>query len=153
MFQRLALTCIVLFLASTSLAAGESGIYKWVDDNGEVHYSRESSAGRDVKKMKIVAPPPVVEVVDDKHVSPPAEVMDAASANENDGADAGMTKAEYDRLSKENCATARRNHVAFQEGKNKSYMSPDGKVIQLTEEVRLQRISEAEQQIEKYCHP
>jgi len=150
MYQRLILACVVLFLASGSLVAGESGIYKWVDDNGKVHYSGESPTGREAEKMKIV-PPPVVGPVDDGHDSTAARPTEERPAGENNGAATGISEAENDRLIKENCATARRNHAAFQQGRNKAYMSPDGKVVQLTEEVRLQRISESKQQIKKYC--
>lgn len=152
MFLRLTLACIVLFLASGSLAAGKSGIYKWVDDNGEIHYSQNSPVGRDAKKMKSAAPQPVVDPVDDKHASQHAEVMNERSASEEDVAATEISKEENDKLINENCAAARKNLAAFQQGMNKSYMSPDGKVVQLTEEVRLQRISESEQKIEKYCN-
>ncbi len=150
MYQRLILACIVLFLASGPLVAGKSGVYKWVDDSGKVHYSGKSPAGREAEKIKI-APPPVVDPVDDGHDSPAARPVEERPAGENDGAATGISEAENDKLIKENCATARRNHAAFQQGRNKAYMSPDGKVVQLTEVVRLQRISESKQQIKKYC--
>ena len=52
-----------------------------------------------------------------------------------------------------NCTTAKNNLAKLQEGGNKRYLTPDGKVTHLTEEQRQQRINEAKDQIDKFCKP
>ena len=50
----LLLTTMMIFAASAS-----AGLYKWVDNEGNVHYSQKRPANQQFKKLK--APPPAPE--------------------------------------------------------------------------------------------
>ncbi len=56
MLRRLAVIGVLLLIANASAAADTPGIYKWTDDQGEIHYSQFPPPG--LKTEKLNAPPP-----------------------------------------------------------------------------------------------
>jgi len=130
-------------------------IYKWTDDSGEVHYTQ--------------APPPVgITAQTIEGAPPPAESKEAIRADQQElqqqldafeerrfeqkKQDAlEEQRQELAKIDKENCITAHGNLAKLQQGGIKRYLTPEGEVIRLTEEDRQRRISETNQQIEKYC--
>ena len=153
MMQHLTLICVLLVLAIGAQAAGKKQIYKWVDDQGKVHYTQQAPVGRSAQKMKNAPPPAANPDAINEDLKKQVEAMEERLAGKDEAATAARKQAENEKIIKQNCATARKNLAALQQGANKAYMTPDGKVARLTEEDRQRRISEAKQQIEKYCKP
>jgi hypothetical protein len=54
-------------------------------------------------------------------------------------------------INEKNCITAKNNLAKLHQGGIKRYLTPEGEVIRLTEEERQRRISETQEQIDKYC--
>ena len=57
MVKNLLVLVLFLSIAGVSLAA----IYKWVDKEGNVHYSDSPASGRNTEKIHVMPPPPKVE--------------------------------------------------------------------------------------------
>ena len=57
MLHRLTLCSILFVFTLATHAAGGPTIYKWVDENGEIHYSQKLPPGHEGEKMR-GAPPP-----------------------------------------------------------------------------------------------
>ncbi|MGB5306855.1 MAG: DUF4124 domain-containing protein [Gammaproteobacteria bacterium] len=150
---RFTLACLLLVLASGSQAAGKNQIYKWIDDQGEVHYSQRVPAGKTAQQIKGAPPPADSPDALNENLRQQVDAMDERLASKDEAAVAARKQAENEKIIKQNCATARKNLAALQQGANKAYMTPDGKVARLTEEDRQQRISDARGQIKKYCSP
>ncbi len=57
-------TWMVLLLVWTT-AATAGGVYKWVDDQGRVHYGEQPPSGGQAQQMQVQQAPPAAEAPDD----------------------------------------------------------------------------------------
>ncbi|MEN8107889.1 MAG: DUF4124 domain-containing protein [Pseudomonadota bacterium] len=140
---------ITLLLAAISSHAG--GIYKWVDDKGQVHYSQTAPANVEAEVMQD-APPPA----DDPNavrgdLQRQLEAYDERRAEQDEAFAEQKKKAEITSIRKKNCETARKNLANLHQGGNKAYMTPEGEVVRLTDDERAKRIATAKQNIKDNC--
>ena len=142
------LATAILILAT----AAQAGIYKWVDENGQVHYGERPPAGAEYRTVA-PAPPPASSAPEEKQrLEKTQEFLDTSrKAREEAKTKAAAEKAEAERR-KKNCAAARKNLeiLTYATGR-KRIPGPDGVARKLTEEERQARMAEARKQIEKYC--
>lgn len=126
--------------SSANLAsAGE--VYKWVDDQGKVHYGDASSAplnpnkdpdkNVDVEKLKIR----------DKHSAP-----NFSADQENQTSESQSVNAQKQRYAS-NCAIAQENIAALND--EKKDVTKDGRV--LTAEERASYLEDAKEDVRRYC--
>ncbi|MDH3526154.1 MAG: DUF4124 domain-containing protein [Gammaproteobacteria bacterium] len=153
MLRGLALTAVLVVIATTSSAAGKHGIYKWVDESGTVQYTQTPPPGREAQELK---PPPTPaddpDEISDK-LKEQVDAMDQRRTEKHQGAADAQQWAEIQKIRRENCATARANLAKLQQGGNRAYRTPDGQVVRLTEEDRQQRIEATNRQIQENCSP
>ncbi len=153
MLRGLALTAVLVLMTSTSFAADKHGIYKWVDDSGEVHYTQKPPPNRETQELK---PPPAPTgdpaAISDK-LKEQVDAMEKRQTEKREGASDAKQWVEIQKIRRENCATAGRNLAMLQQGGNRAYRTADGQVVRLTDEDRQQRIDEANRQIEENCTP
>ena len=137
-------------VAFQALAAG--AVYKWVDETGETHYSQTYPTGNyEVEKIRN-APPPADDPEQVKQqLQKQVDDMNERAREQEDTKKEAISEAEYQKIIKENCANARKNLGALNEGGRKRYLTPEGEVVRLTEEERQSRIAEANKQIKEYC--
>jgi hypothetical protein len=153
MLQRLPVICALLVFTVSSPAADSQNMYKWTDNQGEVHYTQFPPPGR--KAEKIQPPPPPAEPPKDS-VNDLQQQLDTIKQQndkqlqETKEAD---QRAEIQKIRKKNCETAKKNLVNLNRGGNVRYMGPNGEAIRLTEEERQKRIDETNQQIKENCNP
>lgn len=153
MLRRLAVIGVLLLIANTSAAADTQGIYKWTDDQGEIHYSQFPPSG--VKTEKLNAPPPPAhspEVLDSE-VQKQVDKYDQQNKEKLQGAKDAKQWVEIQKIRRSNCETAHKNLAGLQRGGNVRYMAPNGQILRLTDEERKKRIDEANKQIEENCSP
>lgn len=153
MLRRLAVIGVLLLIANTSAAADTQGIYKWTDDQGEIHYSQFPPSG--VKTEKLNAPPPPAhspEVLDSE-VQKQVDKFDQQNKEKLQGAKDAKQWVEIQKIRRSNCETAHKNLAGLQRGGNVRYMGPNGEILRLTDEERKKRIDEANKQIEENCSP
>jgi hypothetical protein len=147
MLRRLPVIAALLLVTSASPAADTQGIYKWTDDQGEVHYTQFPPPGH--KAVKLHAAPP------------PAHSPEVVTGNQlpqqqqkpSQGATDTTQQAEIQKVRKSNCEAARTNLANLQRGGNIRYKLASGEVIRMTEEDRQKRIDEANKQIKENCTP
>jgi hypothetical protein len=153
MLRRLPVIWILLVFAASSAAADSQNMYKWTDDQGEVHYSQFPPPGRNAEKMQ--APPPPAQSAEsvDTDLQKRIEAMDKEKEKQLQVTKDADQRAEIQKIRKKNCETARQNLVNLDRGGNVRYMGADGKVMRLTEEERQKRIDETNKQIKENCNP
>ena len=98
-------TIATLFLVSVIAipAATSAQVYKWVDENGKVHYSDKKPPASENKN---------VEVVDESVLNDEANILDSA----DDGVDADRLRA--DRLRREQAREEEENRVLEEQARN-----------------------------------
>ena len=129
------LTAMIIFASSTS-----AGLYKWVDDEGNVHYSQKRPLDQQYERLKAPAPAPENSTTlyeSAKQKSPTNNVVDTETAKN-------------EKIRAENCANAKKNlsnYTVYRRFRDK-----DGNVTNIDDKVRAKRIEEAKQAINDYCN-
>jgi len=135
---------ILLILCAMPLAAQK--IYKWVDENGQVHYSSKKPPGQEAEKLNIRTNEP--------KPAPEAE-QQAAEAGEEEEVD-DETKAELAKLDAQNlrrsCDQAKKNLTALQNSYRVAQQDPDtGEMVRLSDNQRGAALKQAKDNIKEFC--
>lgn len=126
---------LALALAATGLQAK---VYKWVDDQGQVHYGAQPPAREQAQEMKVRSAPPAPQAAEnDPAKQPPPEGEDQAR--------------QRDPALEKNCEMARSNLAVLQDPANRRFRTEDGAVTYFTDEQRQARIEQARQYLEDFC--
>jgi hypothetical protein len=150
---RLPVIWALLVFAASSPAADNQNMYKWTDDQGEVHYSQFPPPGHKAEKLQAPPRPAQSPATVDNDLQKQVETTEQQHQEKLQGAKDAKQWAEIQKIRRQNCETANKNLVNLQRGGNIRYMDPDGKVIRLTEEERQKRIEEANADIKENCSP
>jgi len=130
----LLLTAMIIFASSAS-----AGLYKWVDDEGNVHYSQKRPADQQFERLKAPAPAP--------ESSKPFNQTETKKSKNGDTAAAETTKNEE--LRAINCANAKKSLNAYQVYRR--IRDKDGNVTVIDDKERAQQIERAKQAINDFC--
>ncbi len=132
--RMLLLTTIFIFASSAS-----AGLYKWVDSEGNVHYSQKRPRDKQFKRLK--APSPAPE--DSKPLYKSTEKADKATktlATEN---------AKNEKIRAANCANAKKRfntYTVYRRIRDK-----DGNIKRIDDNERAKQIKQAKQSISDFC--
>jgi hypothetical protein len=152
MSRTLALLCFLLVF-TTAAQSGDDKIYKWTDNNGEVHYTQQPPRGREAVTVRPAPPPPGNPEAERSELEQQMENLDQRQQEAAKRSAEAEQQASNQKIREKNCATARRNLAELQQGGIKRYRLPNGEVLRLNEEERQKRIAEANKQIEENCKP
>jgi hypothetical protein len=136
---------VLLFLVP-ALASAE--MYRWVDEDGQVHYSEEMPKG----KYEVVpdpAPPPGNEGLADVHAY--------VSAQDKARADAAAAAAKDQKVAdadKQRCQGARQRKQMFAdfEGRVRTLNPATNEYEYITDEQRAAKLRDVDQMISQFCH-
>lgn len=144
--MRTTLISLILVLGSMVTGVTTAATYKWVDEEGNVNYSQVPPPGH--RKVEKIAPPPAV--------APPPPTTETAKQTGEKRAepDKGEQQPAVDteqeaEIYKRNCEIATSNLDVYKTSNR--IKTPDGNIVRLTDEMREQKIMEAQEAIEKYC--
>jgi len=126
----------ILLLTAIAFA----GLYKWVDDEGNVHYSQKRPANQQFERLK--APPAAPD--NDKPLyqsNEPTSTTDETIAAET---------AKNKKIREEKCAQAKKSLSDYQVYRR--IRDEDGNVTVLDDKVRATQIKRAKEAIRSYCN-
>ena len=131
----------ILFLATLMIVSlsASAGLYKWVDDEGNVHYSQKRPANQQFKRLKEPAPAPA----DAK----PLYQTTGSSSKASETATSESAKNKAIRIS--NCEKAKKSLNNYQI--HRRMRDKDGNVTVLDDKVRASQIESAKAAISNYC--
>ena len=144
---RNALAFLACLIVLTPPAMAE--MYKWVDENGNVHYTQERPPPG-TKGETIKPPPPVDSEAAQKQLESRQELLDSARDGRAKGADAAKLAAEDKAFNEENCRRAKQSVGAYQVP-NALVEQPDGSRKRYTEEERQKGLAESEARVKEFC--
>ena len=142
---------LLLTLLLTATLSYASGIYKWIDDDGQVHYSQTPPPNRPAELIQGAPPPANDPAAVRGNLQRQLDAFDERRAQRDEAFAEQKEKEEVARIKKQNCETARKNLANLRRGGNNAYMTPEGEVVRLTDEDRAKRIEDAKQGIEDNC--
>lgn len=134
--MRILLLTTMMIFASSAFA----GLYKWIDDEGNIHYSQKRPKNQQFERLKAPAPAPSDPKPLYQSISEPAKTNETA-ANET---------AKNNEARATNCADAKKNLNAYQVYRR--IRDKDGNVKVLDDKERERQITQAKQAIEDFCN-
>lgn len=139
--------CLCLLMQSSVHA----GIYKWVDENGQVHYG-EQPVGSDAEKVKIrhnetTKPRPLKKTEDGNEEDPEGKKDEQTAAPEPEWVEEPVPAKEKRKL----CNEAKSDVAAINSRGRMREINSKGEYIYLTEAQKQQRLSAAKKKQREYC--
>jgi hypothetical protein len=141
---------LLALLLNAPLCHG-AGIYKWVDENGQVHYSQTAPSNTRAEQMQKAPPPADDPDAVRGDLQRQLDALDERRAARDEAFAEEKKREEVASIRKQNCETARKNLANLRQGGEKRYMTPDGEIVRLTDEERARRIEDAKQGIRDNC--
>lgn len=130
----LLLTAIMIFASSAS-----AGLYKWVDDEGNVHYSQKRPRDQQYKRLKAPASAPESSqplYQSTKQKSPSNSVVATETAKN-------------EKIRADNCTKAKKNLNSYQIYRR--IRNKDGSVTVIDDKERARQIESAKKAITQFC--
>lgn len=147
--KRFSLICLSTMLTLAVASFVQAATYKWVDKDGNVHYSQQPPSDANYEKLNIKTQPNY----NTEPTTPPAQpAPNATAAGSNSNKSAAVIKeetAKAEELRQKNCEQAKKaleTYTAYRRVRDK-----DGNVIYLDDKVRAQRIEESKAAIKEFC--
>lgn len=140
----LAITASLLILFQTSSLAG---VYKWVDENGQVHYGEQpvgSGAERVTIRKNTTTKPRAIKKDDE---SADAKNTDKSSEQKTEAKEVEISKKEKQKL----CNEARSDIAAINSRGRLREINAKGEYTYLSDKNKQQRLSAAMKKQSKYC--
>lgn len=132
--RMLLLTTLMIFVSSAS-----AGLYKWVDDEGNVHYSQKRPINKQFERLKAPAPSP--------DGSKP--LYNSIKQNKNKGGAVATETAKLEKLRADNCKGAKKNLESYT--LYRRFRDKDGNITRVDDKERAKQIAEAKQAINEFC--
>jgi len=148
--QYLRHTCLFFLLLSFN-SASFSDVYKWVDDEGNTHYSQQAPKNQDAKIIK-APPPPARSAADaqqeiDTLIEKQSGTFEAKQEERRANKEAAKEQAETEKF----CQANRHNLQQYKDNPNRRSLDADGNVTRQTEEERQAKIAEIQQRLDEHC--
>ncbi len=123
----------------------KAAMYKWVDEQGNVHYTQSRPTGVEAREIKAPSPAPASapaeepspdEEAEENLPPPPPPTADLEEERRNQA------------IRKENCENARKNLEIYTRHRR---ILVDGEVMVLSDDERARRLKEAQEHIKQFC--
>lgn len=141
-------TTLALLLCLLPLsAAGE--VYKWIDDDGTVHYGQKPPAGQQAETVK-----PQSSVDTEAARESFRQRQEELQSRDEQRAEKKKTEAEEEKKAaarKERCQAAKRALEQMQTQNRIQYINDEGERAYMSEEQRQEREKQAREMKEKHC--
>ncbi len=143
--------CIIVLgglLAAASASA--SGVYKWVDDQGKVHYGDRPPAAAEPTEVELEEKP-VPSAADTGRQEKTQRLLDAIESERERKKKATAREAANSAQRKRNCAIAKRRVETFDRANNISIAGDDGERKYLDDNERASAMKQARQLVREWC--
>lgn len=140
--------CFIFFLFSVTAYAD---VYKWVDENGQTHYTQQAPTEQKAELLK-TPPPPAFNSADQQRVDELIKQQQADRQANLEQKQQQQQTAEQQAIKQQNCETAKRNLQLYQDNPGRRVVDAEGNVSRLKEEDRQQGISDFQRQVEEFCN-
>jgi hypothetical protein len=140
------LVCLVLMITSAAYA---NGIYKWIDEDGNVHYGDAPPDSVATEEVTVdVAPSVPGKALPRLEISDPVSSTTSSDSPEKDEPEPEISEEQ----AKEICEQAHRDLSKLNRSRNKARVrKPDGTSRQMTTEERKASRAKANQNVKDFC--
>lgn len=139
----------VLMLASVSQAL--AAMYKWVDQEGNVHYSQQPPPGASRERVAPPPPPPTGAEAESERLQQQLDALDERKAREQEAANERTERTLSAAERSARCEQARNTLATLQSRGRVRVRDAQGVYTRLDETERQAAIERAQQQIAEFC--
>jgi len=130
----------LIILSATVTGTASADVYKWVDEQGQVHYSQQAPESAPAELIKTPPPPSVDPAQAQREVDALIAQQKAAEQEKQQAQQQAEQKAEQ-----EDALTAYQNHPGGR------FYDENGNLQRIKEEDRQQKIQELSNNIKQHC--
>lgn len=141
------LVCLLFIFTTASIA----DVYKWVDTNGETHYSQQPPRGEKVEIIKAPPPPAIDPNVAQQKTDALIEQQTADREAQIDQRKQLKSKSEQAGLKKDICQKMKHNLQQHQDNPGRNAIDAKGNVTRLSEQDRQAKIKQLQNNINTHC--
>lgn len=145
--KRILATLILLLGVTAFGSATAAALYKWTDEEGNVHYSQSPPEGNKAERMITKDAPPAPAQQDD--ATDNTGEGDAEQTDENAIPPEAGQDPEIAEKRRQNCEIARKNMETYKQ--YRKIQQPDGSVVVMSDDMRNAKMEEAQKMIDEYC--
>lgn len=141
-------TSLSLFIFCLAGSAHAEKVYRWVDENGQTHFSAQAprTLDQDIYKVR------VSKAAENSAVSAPASIVtETKKQAEQEQQGEAENSAIDPKQAKVFCQQAKEARQKLSENFNRRYTQPDGSARPLTDKERASMIKQADAAIAGYC--
>ena len=153
MIRKYAITCLIMFVVSASGIAFANDIYKWTDDDGNVHYGDRPTGDATEERMAISSratnPAKVQARAQSRYA--PKEPAEEAAASEPQGPTEEDLRAQAAER-KEKCDTYKARLQKFVQSRRLYKQDENGERVYLDEDQTQAARERVANQVQEYCH-
>ena len=146
----LRLVCLT-FMLSLFTTTAFAEIFKWVDENGQTHYSQQAPRDLPATVIKTPPPPTIDPNIAQQQVDELITEQEAEDQIRLEQQNQQKIEAEQLANQQRNCKIAQQQLEQYQNNPGRRIMDADGNVSRLAEEERQQKIQESQENVAKYC--
>lgn len=149
--MRLSILLLLCVFSVTVVAATK--VYKWVDKDGNIHYSEQKPVNQKADTLRIKESKPTPLPAESNKEADDNEQPVADDAQSQQRSEAEQALAAADQVNKQKlCQQAKANRDALNASVRVSRINPEtGEQIRMTDDERINALQEAEQAIKDYC--
>ena len=130
----------------------QAAMYKWVDADGNTHYTQQPPPG-DIEAKKIQADIPKVDSEGaNSEIERQKEKADKLRKARQDQAKEDSVREQNEAIQAENCNRSKQQVSTYSRPRG-LIEQEDGSRIRISEEQRLEGLSKAKEMVDKYCKP
>lgn len=142
--------CLALLTVLLSFSVNAE-IFKWVDENGQTHYSQTPPESGVAETIDIPPPPPIASETDENEIETLIEQQQAAEKAEQEAQETAEQEAEREAQLATNCQVATDNLRGYQNNPGRRVIDEEGNATRPSEEERQQKIQDLQDKIDLYC--
>jgi FtsZ-binding cell division protein ZapB len=150
-FNKAALISVIIFNAALFTSIAEAKMYKWVDENGNTHYTQSPPPG-DIQGEQI-KPPSKIKIDTESaqnQIEQQKNKADDIRSDRQEQAKIEALQKENEAVKKENCKRAHQSMQTYSRPRG-LIQQEDGSRIRIDEETRQAGLAESQKKIEEYC--
>jgi len=153
MIRKYVMTCLIMIVVSTSGIAFANDIYKWTDEDGNVHYGDRPTGDATEERMAISSsstnPSKVQARAQSRYA--PKEPAEEAVANEPQGPTEDELRVQAEQR-KQKCDTYKARLQKFVQSRRLYKQDENGDRVYLDEDQTQAARERVENQVQEYCH-
>ena len=141
----------LIILSVTFTATASADIYKWVDDQGQVHYSQQAPESAPAELIKTPPPPPVDPAKAQREIDALIAQQEAAEQERQQAQQQAEQQAAQEAKLEQQCQDAKDALTAYQNHPGGRFYDENGNLQRIKEEERQQKIQELSNNIKQHC--